>query len=277
MDKVLGFFRNKWLKFGVSFLSIGYAAFLVFIAWLSFAFYLVPTNSESLFALYLFVNVIFGALMIYTRKQFVTQLVACISPIIAFAILIIAFGQWFLIAPPVIVCLVVFFAVGSSETIKTVLGTIYLILFVVGSLAYLTLMYFNLTLTSLLSDVNYDMKLRSDDVYYSTKGTYRLVQYIDDESKERRTVTYCVEQTEKDMHLWFVDCYCTYGAKRILVTVYTNNPDHKWVADDKLMIDGKVRTISFEEEDENDLTDEAATVTSSTTVVAEETTAEEAE
>ena len=258
MEKVLNFFRNKWLKFGVSFLTLGYPMFLGFVAWLAFAYYLVPTNPTSLFALYLFINVIFAAVMIYTRRQFVTQLVACISPIIAFAILIVGFGQWYLVAPPVITVLVVFFAVATSETIKTVLGTIYLLLFVVGSLAYLTLLYFNLDLNTLLSDTSYDMSLRSDDVEYSTKGTYRLVRYIDDESKERRTVTYCVEQTKDDMKLWFLDCYCTYGAKRVLVTVYTNNTNYKWVSDNQLLIDGKIRKISFDDNADEDLSGETA-------------------
>ena len=271
MDKVLNFFRNKWLKFGVSFLSLGFPAFLGFVAWLAFAYYLVPTNPASLFALYLFINVIFAALMIYTRRQFVTQLVACISPIIAFAILIIGFGQWYLVAPPVITAFVIFFAVGTNETIKTVLGTIYLLMFVVGSLAYLTLLYFNLDLNTLLSDSSYDMSLRSEDVEYSTKGTYRLVRYIDDESKERRTVTYCVEQTEKDMQLWFLDCYYTYGAKRVLVTVYSNNTEYKWVADNQLLIDGKIRKISFDDKSEEDLSTETAVRTTAVTTTAEET------
>lgn len=242
MDKFIGFLKNKWTKFGVSFLSPLYAVFLVFVLWLSFAFYLSPTNSAALFILYVFINFLYGALVFYTRKQFVTRFVASVCPLIVFAIMIAAFGQWYLIVPPLAISALSFLIADTDETFKTVVGTIYLLLFVVGALVYITLLSLNLTLQSAL-DIECDANQRSQQYHYSTDGTYRLVQYIDDDKTDRHTVSYYVEKTEDDIHLPFLECMNFIESKRILVTVYEGSENFKWTSDTTLFIDGKTRDM----------------------------------
>lgn len=262
MDKVLSFFKNRWTKLGFSLLSIGYGAFLVFLAWLTFSHYLVPTNPASLFTLYLFINVIFGIIMIYTRRQVITQIIACFLHPCILVTLIFAFGNWYLLVPPFIISTVVFFAAASSETLKTVLGTIYLIFFVIGVLGYLTLQTFTIKIFEV------DLNLRSSDYLYSPDKNYRVVKYIDSESKENRMIVYYVEPANEDLHLWFLDCEMFYSGVKIHATRYENQPDVKWLSDNKLLIDGKVKDILAgaeiieDDEEEDDFSGETAILTS---------------
>ena len=138
MEKVINFLTNRWFKLGVSVLSLGYPVFLGFVAWLMMCYYLEPTHQGALVTLYIFINLIFFGIMLFTRKQIITRIVAMISPFIAFAILLFGFGNWFAAIPPIVVSVLIFFLSGMGETTKIVLGTIYLIMYVVGILVYLT-------------------------------------------------------------------------------------------------------------------------------------------
>ncbi|MCL2637320.1 MAG: hypothetical protein FWD48_03020 [Oscillospiraceae bacterium] len=200
LNKTLSFFKNKWTKIGFSALSLGYGFFMLWLAWLTFTFHLVPTNTVSLFSLYLLINVLFGTVMIYTRKQVATQITACLLHPCILVMLIFAFGDLYLLIPVFAVATIVFFAAGTPESLKTILGTVYLILFVLTILGYLTLQIF--AITSNIFPVNLD--LRSETYIYSSDDSYRLVMYIDKEDKEHRTVTFHAEFTEGDTHLPFL-------------------------------------------------------------------------
>ena len=109
MEKVINFLTNKWFKLGVSVLSLGYIVFLSFVAWLMLGFYLEPTHQGALVTLYIFINLIFMGIMIFTRKQIITRIVAMIAPFISFAILLFGFGNWIAAIPPIVVSVFVFF------------------------------------------------------------------------------------------------------------------------------------------------------------------------
>lgn len=243
MEKVLEILKNKWFKLGVSAISIGYAIFCGYISWLVLAFYLKPTNNISVFALYLFINFLFGAEMFYTRKSPVTRIVSVIVPFEVFFMWIAGFGQWFVLIPPLVVCMFAFFASDNGETLKTVLGTIFLLLFVVGSLAYMTFLSFNISLNYVLTDEEMDMSLRQEDSYLvSTDGTYRLVEYVE-KTQDRTTRKYYVELASEDVHLPFIDCYRVLGCKKVLVSVYKESANPRWISDTELYIDGKKRDM----------------------------------
>ena len=149
MEKVINFLTNRWFKLGVSVLSLGYPVFLGFVAWLMMCYYLEPTHQGALVTLYIFINLIFFGIMLFTRKQIITRIVAIISPFIAFAILLFGFGNWFAAVPPIVVSVLIFFLFGEwAKPQRSVLGTIYLIMYVVGILVYLTfkMLFGNITL-----------------------------------------------------------------------------------------------------------------------------------
>jgi len=264
MNKVLTFLTNKWFKFGVSFLSLGYPVFLGFIAWLMMGYYVQPTHSGALFTLFLFINVIFGGIMFFTRKQVVTRMCAMVTPLISFAILIFGFDNWFIIVPPVVVCVLIFFLCGVSETTKTILGTIYLLMYVVGVLVYLTLRMLlgNITL--------YDVKLseRSTTYNYSPDGLYRLVTYVEPEKDAQRTVSFYLEQTEGDISLPFAECKKVLGCIHINTSAYDRPAKIEWKDEHTLYIDGRQREFTFDpipetEYSEEELSSEESKVTSS--------------
>lgn len=252
MDKVLDIFRNKWVKRGVSLLSLGFPAFLLYVDWLSFAYYLQPVNNVPLFLMYVLVNFVFAGVMFYTRKQILTQVVACVSPVITFVLLIISFGHWYLIVPPVVICAFIFLAAGTNETLKTILGTIYLLMFVVGSLVYLTMLHFNLTVQTLANLTECDISKRSENYTYSPDYSYRIVMYIDDAGDERSLTSYYVEKTEDDISLPYLNCYKHINSQKVLVTMDKDSVIYKWLTNDDLYIDGRAKNIPrlFEQAEE---------------------------
>ena len=252
MNKVVSFLTNRWFKFGVSFLSIGYPVFLGFVAWLMMGFYVQPTHSGALFTLFLFINVIFGGIMFFTRKQVVTRMCAMITPLISFAILMFGFDNWFIIVPPVAVCVLIFFLCGVSETTKTILGTIYLLMYVVGVLVYLTLRMLlgNLTL--------YDVKLseRSTTYTYSPDGLYRLVTYVEPEKDAQRTVSFYLEEAEGDISIPFAECKKVLGCIHINTSAYEKPAKIEWKDDHTLYIDGRQREFTFDPIPETEYSEE---------------------
>ncbi len=243
MDKVIAFFKNNWCKRGFSLLSILYPLFLLYVDWLAFAYSLEPTNPIALFLLYVLVNFVFGGLMFYTRKQIITRFCLCISPLIIFVMMIVAFGNWYMIIPPLAITAVVFLASGAGETLKTILGTIYLMMFVVGALVYLTLLHFNLTPQTLLLKNYCDLADRSYSYEYSPEGTYRLVTYVNDDNPERISATYYIEETENDVQLWYLNAYRHFDSLKVLVTVHQDTLEYHWESDSELYIDGRLKDI----------------------------------
>ncbi len=241
MEKVFDFLRNKWVKRVVSLFSLGLPVFVAYIDWLAFAYYLEPVNNVPLFLLYILVNFVFAGIMFYTRRQLLTQLVACVTPILAFVLLIIAFGQWYLIAPPVVICVFTFLAAGTNETFKTILGTVYLLMFVVGTLVYLTMLHFNLTVRTFLAISECDITKRSENYSYSPDEKYRLVMYVDDAGNERSLTTYYVEKTEDDIKLPYLNCYKHLYSQKVLVTMDQSSVVYKWLNNNDLYIDGRAR------------------------------------
>ena len=266
MDKVLDILRNKWVKLAVSLLSLGFPAFLIYVDWLSFAYYLQPVNKVPLFLMYVLVNFVFAGVMFYTRKQFITQAVACVSPLIAFVLLIIAFGQWYLIVPPVVICAFIFLAAGTNETFKTILGTVYLLMFVVGTLVYLTMLHFNLTIQILANLTECDISKRTENYTYSPDYSYRVVIYIDDAGHERSLASYYIEKTEDDITLPYLNCYKHINSQKVLVTMDKDSVVYKWLTNEDLYIDGRAKNIPKLFEQAEEAADAAKTAEEAETV-----------
>ena len=244
MDKVLDILRNKWVKRGVSLLSLGFPVFIFYIDWLAFAYYLETVNDVPLFLLYVLVLFVFAGFMFYTREQIITRIVVCITPILAFILLIIAFGQWYLIVPPVVICVFTFLAAGTNETLKTILGTVYLLMFVVGTLVYLTMLHFNLTVRTFLQISECDISKRSKNYSYSPDNSYRIVMYVDDAGNERSLTTYYIEKTDDDVKLPYLNCYKHLYSQKVLVTMDQSSVVYKWLNNDDLYIDGRAKNIT---------------------------------
>ena len=233
MDKLVAFFKNVWFKRGVALLCWGYTFLVGWVAWLTFGYHFEFENSTSLFVLYLFVNIVALGLMIYTRKQVITMINCMILPPIVFCILIFGFGSWYIILPPLVVVVAMFFINGANETLKTVVGTMYLLMYVIGVVAYIAICLFmgKMTFTGV------DLALRDADFEkVSPSGEYRIVRYID-KPGERRTAAYYVEYTVDDVEIPFGIAKKVYGCKHVHTSSYTGKADDP-VSWDTAMIDG---------------------------------------
>lgn len=221
MDKLIAFFKNIWFKRGVAVLGLGYTFLMIWLAYMSFGYYFEFENPTPLFVLYLFVNICAMAVFIYSRKQIVTQVNSYILPPIIFAILLCAFGSWYIIVPPMAVMLVLFFANSSNETLKTVLGTMYLLMFVIGIVGYIGIQIFIGAIT-----VTTGVDLSKRDTSYeklSASGDYRIVRYFD--TNGVNTVQrYYVEETKDDIKIPLGMCKKVVGCEYVHTAAYSGIP-----------------------------------------------------
>ncbi|MCM1298813.1 MAG: hypothetical protein NC203_10355 [Firmicutes bacterium] len=289
MDKLLKILKNKWFLLGVSFISFIYVVILGKIVANTFTSYLEISNFSTFLIFYIFINFIFGVIMFFTRKQIPTMITAIIIPLEAFALMIVGFGQWFLIIPPVVVSAIIFLASGLAESCKTVMGTLLLIMFVVGGLAYSVMVsVFDITVSYAANQLLYeqdqdlDYATRQTDYLVTEDGRYRLVKYI--EPRNNGTLTrYFVEEAFKDKSYPFMECRRVFGCKEVLASMYERTVTSRWIDNDTLYIDG-VR-IEMEElfapkdsgDGEAEETTTAAETTATTTAAATETQTEETE
>ncbi len=221
MDKLLAFFKNVWFRRGVSLLCLAYTAFMTWIAVLSAAYYMEIDNSMPLFVLYLFINIAALGLLILSRHQLLTRINSYLLPPIVFITVICALGNWYLIIPPVVVMVVLFFVNNSNETLKTVLGTMYLLMYVIGIVGFIGAQMF------LGHIALYDVDLSKRDISYekvSESGEYRIVRYFNTVG-DRQTQSYYIEKTEKDQKIPFGTCKLVLGCKHIHTATYENEPE----------------------------------------------------
>lgn len=282
MDKILKVIKNRWFLLGVSFLSFIYVIVLFNIVVNTFTCYLEVTNFSAMMVLYVFVNFIFGVIMFFTRKQIPTIITALLIPILTFVLMIVGFGQWYLIIPPFVVSAVIFLSCGVGEACKTVMGTLLLIMFVVGALVYNIMCdYLNINAyyaaTELFTDQDQDIDFstRNTDYMVTSDGRYRLVRYEEPKEDDNVTVSYYVEEAFKDKEYPFAVCRRVFGCKRVLVTVYQRDVSPKWINDTMLSIDGmKIDVVEYLAKKQEPDEGEQGTGTAQTTVPPKETSAE---
>ena len=110
---------NIWLKRGASALGLLYAIFICILSYHAVFYEIIITQRIAFCLLLTVISIVAGAAMIYSRKQLMTK----ISGFIMFPALL----------PVVLLC---FGSSGSNEAAKTLLGTIYLLTYILAALAY---------------------------------------------------------------------------------------------------------------------------------------------
>lgn len=101
------------------------------------ALYTVSVPNRPILAITLsLIGILVISSMLYSRKHFLTKfscmlLLPCLLPTV-----LLNFHEWALIIPLAATCLLMFFFSGVAETPKTIFGTVYLLLYVLGSLGY---------------------------------------------------------------------------------------------------------------------------------------------
>lgn len=129
-------FSNVWVKRVVSLLSPLYAVAVCWFAYMSVFYELIVYDPKTVCIMLSCISLVWLILMLYTRKQFLTKLTSLILlPGMVLPILLY-FGQWWVLIPPLVTALIIFFFSGLGETAKTAWGTIFLLLYLLGSLVF---------------------------------------------------------------------------------------------------------------------------------------------
>jgi hypothetical protein len=141
MEKLSTVLRNKWFKFGISFLGAFYSLFLCYTVYMVFFYDITYTNRVRFAVLYVLFSAASAAVMFYTRKSPVTKLLSLINVVLLFPILLLDWGNLPLLVPAVLISLFGFFGSGLNPTAKTIWGTIFLLVYIVGSVAFYFIWY----------------------------------------------------------------------------------------------------------------------------------------
>lgn len=140
MEKIKKIFVNKWFILAVSVLCSAYTLVLLWFAYAVF-FYDIEYADKTKFAIvYTVVSLLAALLFFYTRRSFITCIVGMANMAVFFPTLLLDWGNWPLLVPAAAVTLFGFFCCKMNDTIKTVFGTIFLLLYILGGIAYFLIM-----------------------------------------------------------------------------------------------------------------------------------------
>jgi hypothetical protein len=147
-----------------------------------------------------------------------------------------------------------------NESLKVILGTTYMIMFVLAFLAYITLARLTIGIPYKLDlNIRYEPQIRTvydESLIDPEEGPpFRLVAYVDTE-RQNPTVTFFIESTASDRQMWNMIAHRVFGGKRAGTIRYMQDGvviwDYpgaiEWREPDELLLDG--RPIKVDEEGE---------------------------
>lgn len=196
-------------KMAASFIGMIYCC-LVLITSVLTIFYTIIIPNKIIFCIILSL-ISFGdiAAMIYSRRKLLTRICSVVLLPILLPIVLLCFGEWVLIIPLIVTALIVFFLCGCKENIKTIFGTIYLLLYVIGSLIYFLAI-------SLFSTTTVSTTIQSE---VSPSGSYRY-SLVNTEDSSNGSTAVIIEPNDLDINLGIMT-FSAEGYKRI---VYIERP-----------------------------------------------------
>lgn len=269
------FLSNVWVKRAVSVFNLAYFAVVVLLTCATFIYDLeFSAGMETgFFTVYLIARAVFLCLMIFSRQEIVTRFLSILMLPVVFCLIIFNMGDWVLIIPPFIVSIVMFFAAGTHENTKVIMGTIYLLMYVLGLVAYfvITLLFGGTAVeTPLSADITsnsevYDLykndfkklcEMTSDNNTISPDGKYQIIIY-DVKDSDKGAVKICVVPYGQDIELKFF----TLKQKGISKTISNKGirgvvPDVGWIIDKE---DGKLK-VQYRMSPQDDLKKTSVTV-----------------
>lgn len=140
MDKVMKVLKNKWFILFVSILNGIYTAGLLYFAYIA-VFYTIEFENTLKFAvIYSIISVIVGLLMYYTRRSALTAVFNILNLVAFLPSLLLNWGNWPLLIPAAIVTLFGFFSCKMNDAVKTVFGTIFLLVYIIGCIIFFLVM-----------------------------------------------------------------------------------------------------------------------------------------
>ncbi|MGN0642401.1 MAG: hypothetical protein ACI4JJ_04575 [Huintestinicola sp.] len=140
MNKFMTVVTNKWFRVAVSILGAAYSIMLAYFAYIVFFYDIEYTNKQEFAIIGSIFSVLICLLFFYTRRSFFTCLFGMLNMLLFFPTLLLDWGNWPLLIPAAIVTLFGFFCCHMNETAKTIFGTIYLLMYILGGIAFFLIM-----------------------------------------------------------------------------------------------------------------------------------------
>lgn len=140
MEILMKVLKNKWFIMFVSILNAVYTACLLLFAGASMFYHIEFVDTMKFAIIYSVFSVIVGLLMYYTRGSFLTSIFNILNMFAFLPLLLLEWGNWPLLIPAAIVTLFNFFSCHMNDTMKTVFGTIFLLLYIVCCVAFFLIM-----------------------------------------------------------------------------------------------------------------------------------------
>ncbi len=140
MNKFMAVVTNKWFRMAVSLIGVAYSIVLAYFDYNVF-FYDIEYVSQKEFAVVgsLF-SLVICLLFMYTRRSVFTCIFGMVNMVLFFPLLLLDFGNWPLLLPAAVVTLFGFFCCHMNETAKTIFGTIFLLMYILGGIAFFLIM-----------------------------------------------------------------------------------------------------------------------------------------
>ncbi len=140
MDNVMKVLKNRWFQAFVSLLGIAYTAMLLYFDYIVFFYNIEYTDRKTFAILASVFSVLVCLLDLYTRHSPITCILAMINMPAFLPLMLLDWGNWPLLVPAFIVTLFGFFCCHMNETAKTIFGTIFLLLYILGGIAFFLVM-----------------------------------------------------------------------------------------------------------------------------------------
>ncbi len=259
------FLSNVWVRRAISVFGIVYFAVVVMLTYATFLYDLefAEGREKSFFVVYVISSLVFMLLMILTRHEIVTRVLSVLWLPVVFFLVLFNMMDWVLILPPFIVAVVVFFAAGTSANVKVILGTIYLLMYVLGIVAFfvLNVLFGGSSEETVLNedldtsgsvyslyrkDFQHLCDVTSDDNTISPDGKYKILVY-DVKNNDVGAVKICVVPYDQDIELKFF----TLKQKGIKKTISSKGirgtvPEVGWTTDESgnLVVQYKLSSTS---------------------------------
>lgn len=159
-------FKNVWVKRAVAVFSLIYTAIIVMLTLATFLYRLeVNEGSEAVFfTVYFMISAIFLVFMLYSKETVITRINGMIQLPIVFFLVLFNMNNVIIFVPPLIVAIIMFFYCRIPEKLKVLLGTVYLMIYIVGIFAFFIL---NMLLGSSAVETRLTGDLTIDDPVYS--------------------------------------------------------------------------------------------------------------
>ena len=234
MEKIKKIVTNKWFILAVSILCSAYTVCLIYFAYAVFFYDIVYTDKTMFAVIYSAFSLVAVLLFFYTRRSFITCLISMINMVMFFPTLLLDWGNWPLLIPAAMVTLFGFFCCKMNDTVKTVFGTIFLLMYILGSIAFFLIM-------NVFTVTTVDTLLTPPGGIVSPSENFRCY-VLDVKNKSSGKVAVYVQPNKLDENIKFIELKTT--IKRLVKQANKENRDDAlnydvhWEAE-KLFINGE--------------------------------------